>query len=280
MYFTNYNSISFPSNKNNEDIVFASNTYGWVIDGATGLAKKNITGCSSDAAWFVKAWDEYLKKNIDNMSLTLKQIIEDGMRVIEREFYKLDKTNSIDKLSIPSASIALIRINNNKIEYFLLGDCTLIAENVDGKHIKIKDKSVEKLDGIAIEELKKYMKEEGLEFNEARNRVNDLLIKHRLLKNTPEGYWVLEFNREAIDNAIIGELEFEQYKKFLLMSDGFAAIADVYKYIEHSNIISAVEELGLNRVYEIIRKIESEDIDMKKYPRLKAGDDASAIVFY
>ncbi|WML36697.1 protein phosphatase 2C domain-containing protein [Clostridium sp. OS1-26] len=279
MYFANYDSISFPSNKNNEDIVFASSFYGWVIDGATGLAKKNITGCTSDAAWFVKAWDEYLKKNIDNMSLTLKQIINNGMEFVEREFYKLDKTNSIDKLSIPSASIALIRINNNKIEYFLLGDCTLIAENVDGKHIKIKDKSVEKLDGIAIEELKGYMKEDGLNFNEARNRVSDLLIKHRLLKNTPKGYWVLEFNREAIDNAIVGELEFEQYKKVLLMSDGFAAIADVYKHIEHSSIIGAVEKLGLNRVYEIIREIENEDIDMKKYPRLKVGDDASAIIF-
>lgn len=279
MKFSTYDFISMSEDRVNEDIAYAENNYGWVIDGATGLNKTNLTGSKGDVYWFVNEWNNYLKDNILDKSKDIKEIVSKGMDFIGNKFNKISSLKYPDKVDLPAASIAIIRINNNKVEYFLLGDCTLIVENNNGKSSIIKQTLLDKLDNIAKAEMNKLMLNEGISFIEARQRINPLLIKHRLLKNTPEGYWTLGFDRNAVENSLYGYLDLEECKKALLMSDGFSAIFDNYKYIEADNLISIIEKQGLHQVYKTIRLIENEDADVVKFPRFKKSDDSSAVIF-
>lgn len=278
MKFLTHDSISLAGNKVNEDTAYSADTYGWVIDGATGLNKKNLTKSESDAYWFVNEWNNYLKYNILNNSITLKEIIINGIVCISDKFYQISTSKAPNKVDLPSASIVVIRINNDKVEYFLLGDCTLVVQNSDGKSSIIKQKLLDKLDNKAKSEMAKLMRGKGISFNEARQEINPLLINHRLLKNTLGGYWTLEFDKNAVDNCLYGFLDFEECKKVLLMSDGFSAIFDNYNYTDENNIISLVENNGLQEIYNTIRSIEEEDSDILKYPRFKKSDDASAVL--
>lgn len=279
MKFSIHDSISIAGNKINEDIVYVTDTYGWVIDGATGLNNKNLTGSISDAHWFVNEWTNYLKENISDNGTSIKEIIFKGIDYISNKFYQITTSKYFDKVDFPSASIVVIRINNNKIEYFLLGDCTLVVQNSDGKSLFIKQNLLDKLENKAKIEMAKLMFNKGMNFVEARQGINSLLVKHRLLKNTPDGYWILEFDKNAVENSLCGCLDFSEYKKALLMSDGFSAIFDNYNYVDGNNIISIVENQGLQQIYRVIRFIEEEDSDILNFPRFKKSDDASAVIF-
>ncbi|MBK5241699.1 hypothetical protein [Clostridium sp.] len=279
MKFSIHDSISIAGNKTNEDIVYATDNYGWVIDGATGLNNKNFTGSLSDAYWFVNEWNNYLKENISDNSTGIKEIIIKGIECISNKFYHIVKLKHIDRTDLPSASIVVIRINNKKVEYFLLGDCTLIVQNNNGKSLSIKQNLLDILDGKVKTEMAKLMVDKGMKYIEARQEINSLLVKHRLLKNTPNGYWTLEFDKNAVENSLCGCFDFVECKKILLMSDGFSVIFDNYNYVDKNNIISIVEKQGLEQIYNVIRFIEEEDADILKFPRFKKSDDASAIIF-
>jgi serine/threonine protein phosphatase PrpC len=279
MEFSIHDFMSMPGDKVNEDIAYAEDTYGWVIDGATGLNKINFTGSSGDVYWFVNEWNSYLKENILDKSRDIKEIISEGLDCISDKFNEVSALKHPNKVDLPSASIALIRINNNKVEYFLLGDCTLIVQDNNGKPTIIKQTLLDKLDNIAKDEMRKLIVNEGISFTEARQKINSLLIKHRLLKNTPEGYWTLGFDKNAVENSICGCFDFAECKKALLMSDGFSAIFDNYNCVDSDNIISIIEKQGLHQIYKTIRLIEEDDAEVIKFSRFKKSDDASAIIF-
>lgn len=279
MKFSNRDSISNAGNKINEDIVYVTDNYGWVIDGATGLNNKNFTNSNSDANWFVNEWNNYLKENISDKSASIKEIIIKGIEYISNKFYGITGLKHVDKVDLPSASIVLLRINNKIVEYFLLGDCTLIVQNNNDESLIIKQNLLDILDNKAKIEMAKLMTNEGMNFIQARQKIKPLLIKHRMLKNIKNGYWTLEFDKNAVENSICGFLEVDECKKTLLMSDGFSAIYDNYNYVDKNNIISLIEKHGLQQIYNRIRFIEEEDRDILKFPRFKKSDDASAVIF-
>ncbi len=279
MKFSINDFISMPGTKVNEDIAYAEDTYGWVIDGATGLNKINLTGSKGDVYWFVNEWNNYLKENISDKSKGIKEIISEGLDRISNKFNEVSALKHPNKVDLPSASIALIRINNNKVEYFLLGDCTMIVQDSNGKSTIIKQTLLDQFDNIAKAEMRKLIVNDGLSFTEARQNITPILIKHRLLKNTSEGYWTLGFDKNAVENSICGCFDFVECKKALLMTDGFSAIFDNYNYIDSDDIISIIEKQGLHQIYNSIRLIEEDDSDVVKFSRFKKSDDASAIIF-
>ena len=159
----------------------------------------------------------------------------------------------------------------------MLGDCTLLIKDIDNNVTKIKDISLEKFDNRAISEMLKIRDENNISWVEARKIINPTLIENRLLKNTQDGYWILEFNEEAVNHCIEGKFLDKEVKNLALMSDGFAAIVDTYKYFNEAELIERLIDLGAENTYELIREIEEEDKDILKYPRLKKGDDSSIV---
>ena len=154
--------------KVNEDIAYADENMAWVLDGATGLTDKKLTSFESDARWFVNEWDKYLKDNLNDKCKTIRDIILEGIVIIRDRFYKECGLDYIEEIKRPSASISIVRKNEDIIEYFMLGDCTLLIKDIDNNVTKIKDISLEKFDNRAISEMLKIRDENNISWVEAR----------------------------------------------------------------------------------------------------------------
>ena len=271
--------ISEPGKSVNEDIAFASKDMAWVIDSATGLTETKLTKEDSDGEWLVKEWDTYLREKLYDLDKTISEIVRNGIKEIELKFHKEVGKEFVNPIERPSASVAILRFCNDQIEYFLLGDCTLLYKDINDKVIKIKDDKLEKLDDLAISKMHNIRLKENLTFEEARKAINDTLIANRLLKNREEGYWTLEFDCEAINHCLSGKISASNLKSITIMSDGYSAIFDKYGYCTEEELMNLLYEKGVLDNYKIIRKIEEDDWEILKYPRFKKGDDSS-VVFY
>ena len=271
-----YDSISDGSSMINEDVANLNKHGAWILDGATGLNGKNLIDKDSDAKWYVKQWDEYVNKNFHRTDIDLKRIVKEGINVVKDKYYKRVKNKSVKSLDLPSSSIVLTRWIKDTLEYFILGDCTLIIENNNKLNV-IKDDSVTKLDNKVFQAMDEIMKKEGKTLPEAKKEVNNLIVRNRLLKNTNEGYWILGFDAEAVDRGLYGKIPFNSDTKLLMASDGFSAITDRYNYIDMENLIHEAQNKGLDNLCRKLREIEEEDSSGDKYPRFKKNDDASAI---
>ncbi len=269
-------SICDGSSRINEDIANMNKHGAWILDGATGLSGKNLIDKDSDAKWYVNQWDEYVKKNFHKTNIDLKRIVKEGINAVKDKYYKKIKDKNATSLDLPSSSIVLIRWIKDTLEYFILGDCTLLIENNNELNI-IKDDSVTRLDNKVFQAMDEIMKKEGKTLLEAKKEVNNLIVSNRLLKNTNEGYWILGFDTEAVDRALYGKIRLDNDTKLLIASDGFSAITDRYNYINMDNLIYETQNKGLDNLCKKLREIEEDDSSGDKYPRFKKNDDASAV---
>ncbi|GAA0864278.1 hypothetical protein [Paraclostridium tenue] len=263
------------SAKYNEDIVGVNPFGAWVLDGATGLNNKNLVSDKSDANWYVNWWNKYLHQNI-HKEITLKEIMADGIKLISDEYYGIVNKDKIEKLDTPSSSISIIKFYKDKIEYFLLGDCALHLKQKDKVKI-IKDRTLCYLDKLVYDEMESLPNLSKLSYEEIKSRVMKTIIANRLKKNTKDGYWILDFDKEAIDNSINGFIYIKDNIKLMLTSDGFSCISDRYNEIEEQELLNNVEESGIGNIYNKLRKIEEDDYLTTKFPRFKINDDSSCI---
>ncbi|MEF9990729.1 MAG: hypothetical protein RRZ84_02410 [Romboutsia sp.] len=261
----------------NEDVIGITPFGAWVLDGATGLNKKNLVSKESDAKWYVNWWDEYLYKNISS-DKSLKVILGEGIELVTK-VYK-DKLNNVDieKLDMPSSSICIIKYHEKYIEYLILGDCSLFIKNREVN--VIKDARICKFDDSVFEKMNSLEGLENMSFDDIKSSVMDLIISNRLKRNTPDGYWILEFDKNAIENSIYGYIEIENDTKIMITSDGLSSIANRYDIFEEIELIDLAEKFGIQYIYDKLRKFETEDYKTIKFPRFKVKDDSSCIYLH
>lgn len=272
-------AISYSEKDFNEDVVGFTKTSVFIIDGASGLTRTNITNFENDVYWYVTQWKEILEANLDT-DKSLKDILKDGLRTIKDRFHYLADKEEVSPLDYPSAAITIVRTINNHIEYFILGDCSIVLKDNKGEVCYLKDDRVTKFDNQVINNI---IEENEKNFNQHKifkgfsPKSLEMLRVNRLKKNTNEGYWILEFNERAIDKGLYGRLFVDDSMQAVLMSDGFSSSIDNYRLIDEYSVFDYVKNYGLDKIYESIRNIEKDDIDCIKYPRLKKSDDCSAI---
>lgn len=263
----------------NEDIYEANPTYAFVLDGATGLLKEKVSNMETDAKWYVHEWRNYLIHNIMDNSKTLSEIVKEGILLISKKYLQFLGADKV--VSRPSSGISMFRIINNKFEYFLLGDCSLIITQTDKSIIHLQLQDLPRLDEINIQRMVKVAQEKGLaKVIDARPLINDFLVKTRLSQNTDKGYWVLGDNPNAAEHGLVGEMNFSQVQQAICLSDGFSQIYDTFKIYsveKFAELISASN--NLSEVYNVLWNLQEKDKYCTKYPRFKVRDDATIVVF-
>lgn len=259
----------------NEDVAGISRYGAWVLDGATGLNNKKIVSDESDAKWYVDWWNNYLSQNIDK-DFSLKDILYNGIDIVTREYKNTVGNTKVDKLDIPSCSIVIIKYYKDKLEYLVLGDCTLLTK-VNNNYNCIKDESVCKLDEVVFNSIKNIENINELSLLDKKNKVLPVIIENRLKKNTKEGYWILEFNKDAVDNAIHGFIDVKDEISIVLTSDGFSCAFDRYNLVNKKDVFSIVQNEGIDHIYNKIRNLEREDLNGIVYPRFKMSDDSTCV---
>ena len=262
------------SGEYNEDIVRVCKYGAWILDGSTGLNKKNLISKESDAKWYVSWWDKYLYENI-NKDKSLKTIVCEGIENIKQEYLSTLAGIRLEKLDMPSASVAIVKFYKDKVEYFLLGDCTIVINDTN-ENIILKDDGVCKFDNMIFEKMKKLNNNnKSLSVKDKKDILLPYIIENRLKKNREEGYWILEGDALAVEKSIRDYIRINDELNLIISSDGFSCAYDRYNIFSVENIIQIVEENGIEYVNDKVRKLEHEDKNGLIFPRFKESDDSS-----
>lgn len=251
----------------NEDRFIINKDFIMVIDGATSLEKGSLKptgGC-------------YLSNKIKKELPRLKGNIVSRLDKISKDMYKeLSSTSSISVRSLPSAGLAWVEFNNDEIITHTVGDCEITIITKDNEIIRIVIDDIIKLDDKAIDEMIKISKDKNISIKEARNLVNDTLIKHRMLMNTEDGYSIYCPSDKPDFKYSTNKFKVNEIKEIYLYSDGFSdAFTTLNIYKSHKDMFS--KSLDINKVTNKIVQVSFNDPLYNKYPRFKLIDDITVV---
>lgn len=251
----------------NEDIYGYRDNVFWVIDGATDLFHLNLFDCDDDVAYYVRCLSKTIFNNISAIeslkSIVIKAINDANnicnINVSETEAYKF-----------PSFAIVVARINESKLEYFVLGDCTLLL-NTNNGIVEITDKRLlefSKRNRAGIERLLS---------SDAFDHVTEIEIyrETRFLMNKKNGYWIGSVDLCGIDHAIEGVLKIDEDTKIIGCTDGFM---EAFNLFDIANIDKNIfDAFALEKISKELRKRQNEDQERNK-ARVRTKDDLTYIL--
>ena len=270
-------SITDTYKLHNEDVYGATDNSYWIMDGALSLNRTKYTDDFSDVVWMVKWWQNYLKKHLDQFEKTIKTILEEGMIQLNHDFSKFANIDDLNKLDRASAGIGIVRINNENLESFVLGDVEINLKT-EKEIITLVDNKVEELDNKVMEMIfNNPHREREFAFKGYTVEELDVLRENRSKMNSEDGYYILEHDVNAIQNGIYREYRLDNIKEILMMSDGFSSIHNKYDLLSVEDLLAKSKNEGMKPLLKMIRDVEESDPKIETYKRLRRHDDATAV---
>lgn len=269
--FTRCDAISRAGGDANEDAIHMTQKFLVVIDGATDLtSSETYNGFASNAQWFSYKVKKYLSEHLQAETEPIMNILHDAVCTICPIQHNIN----------PTASIAVVRLVNDHLEYFLLGDCTIVLKRVSGGYTIISDDTLTKFDNSVLDKMISIHNAQKITIKCARNFVGQDLQKNRAKANTQGGYWVLDTEGTAIQHGKSGFISADDVSEVLVMSDGFSAVYLTYQiFKDYEALMEALvaHRISLNQLVDKMFMLQDADPDWITYPRFKFRDDASAI---
>jgi len=280
MNIKNHQAITHTYKSHNEDRCGVSEYGAWVIDGALPLSHAHHTDAYSDVVWMVTWWNQYLKDHLDDKTRTLRSIMRSGVDEINQAFGRFYDPRQLSKLDCASASIAIVRVNGDRLENMVLGDVEINIGCQNGQVLTLVDETMSTMDDQVINMIfNNPNRQKQIAFNGYTNAELKVLQDNRMTMNAPGGYTVLEHDPRAIENAIYKEYPLTDLKSVLIMSDGYSAVYNKYNLMSQKDLMETCINEGLEGPLNRIRQAEREDLDFKVFKRLRQHDDATALVF-
>jgi serine/threonine protein phosphatase PrpC len=262
--------VSFISDKgssfvNEDNYLIGDNIFG-VFDGATSLDwyidSDGKTGGLLASSIAKEVFGEN-KKLLRNLAINANNAIKDKM--ISRG---IDVSN---RMNLWSTSAAVVRINDNLIEWLQLGDSLiLVIYNDDSYKLIVEDYDHDKETLIMWKELWQKKVEN------IRKKLNDQILKIRTGMNID--YGILNGEDKMLNFVNEGSLTWKNVKYILLFTDGlFIPKEDPRDQDDFRILIDLFLEGGLEKIKNYIRALENQDPNCWVYPRFKQHDDIAAI---
>jgi hypothetical protein len=184
---------------------------------------------------------------------------------------RFDAVRTRDPLAaweLPSGAFLVVRAGDNSIECGWLGDCAGLLNHAGQieRFGAAPDKHSENARAARLAD-------HGLGLKSRPAPILDSLRQSRMAS----GRHVLGVDPEAADYLGKAVIPCAAGDELLLMTDGFAALVDVYDDITPEALMAALTDQGLDGLATRLRAIEAEDADCGRYPRFKKSDDATAI---
>ena len=260
----------FSDKKYNEDAYSFSSSHIMVLDGATGLSKKNYMS-EDDAMWFVQMLKKEIEMHIKD-PFSLSKIIDNAITEIQNLYSDIDSMDSID---LPNACISLFRFKEDKLEYFGLGDSVGIVQMKDGTIESFEDKKIYELDQSVIKHMLALSKEKQIPFLQTREEteIKEHLIRNRKLSN--QFYYILDPSKKGISHAILKDWNLKDIYSNCCMSDGFSQILMYPEYSDFKQVLDAIERC--EPIEKQLYEYQEMDSDCILFPRLKKRDDTTYI---
>jgi hypothetical protein len=266
--------VSFASwpgslSKANEDFVAASPKVAVVLDGLSAPPPLG-TGCLHGTPWFVAQLGAQVISAANTASDEPLQDLVAGAitRVADSHAHSCD----LDHPGTPSSSLAVLREQDQRVEYLLLFDSVIVLDGPSGL-VVVTDRRV---DAFARQE-DLATREHLIGSPAHQERVQDLVAAQRRHRNQPGGYWVAGAKPAAAHQAVTGSRPRDQVNRAALLTDGVSCLVELYAAAEWPELLDSMQQHGPTHVISRIRELEDADPSGNRWPRYKRSDDATAV---
>ena len=255
------------SGRINEDAVSLSDDLFGVFDGATSLTRtKYEDGKTGGFLASCIARDTFIQNNGALTDLARKANTAIYEKMMEHG------VNVADKASLWSTSCAVVRINQNHIEWVQTGDSLLLIIYQDGTyHLPITDFDHDRETLSMWKRLAPLAGEKNI-----YEILKDKIRETRAGMNVDYGVLNGEESFERFLNT--GKTQKEGVKHILLFTDGlFPPSEDPERGPNFDAFVQIFLEGGLKALRDHVRDVEMTDLSCKTFPRFKPHDDIAAV---
>lgn len=251
----------------NEDKILTTGNLFAVIDGATGLyGFKNDAG---ETGGMIAA--QIVKEIFSHNNGSFRELFIEANAKLREEMLNHD-WDITDKSKTWKVCFAAVRLFDEKIEWAQIADSLVLILFKDGSYTCVVDDYDH--ESVVLKKMQELAKQGVTDVGEA--------IKPSIISNWQEHvnvtYGVINGQPEAVKFMKEGTVPRENVEHILVFTDGlFIPKEHPDAPDDFDTIVRLFKEGGLRKIYEHVRALEERDPDLKKYPRFKKSDDASAI---
>jgi serine/threonine protein phosphatase PrpC len=260
----------------NEDALGASEGIAFVLDGVTGLADTPLMPGASDAAWVAHAVRDLLLRHD---TADLRTLIGEVARELVTRFARERLREPAARWELPWTTLSLIGIEPGRLNIAYVGDSRVLVETADDEvHNFGTNPSRTAFETRLASKMLAMRKGQALGLESIRATVLPELRRARDTVNTPNGFWLMGPDPAVAANATVTSLALDGPATVLLATDGFYALVEDYKHYGDRELIATAQTLGLSVLARELRRIEDEDPEGARHPRMKKSDDATALL--
>ncbi|MYS82483.1 hypothetical protein [Embleya scabrispora] len=253
--------------KPNEDFVVAGPTTMVLLDGVTSGSDN---GCKHGVPWFVQRLGTALFTHSGarpdrSLAECLHDAIEDTS-ALHADGCDLGRPDA------PAATAVVVRVVEDRLEYLVLSDSTLLIERDEDLTVVTDDR----LDviGVAARRRRDAHPVGTPAYLTADQEYLDTL---RAARNVAGGYWVAAADPTAAGEALTGGLALGEVHALAALSDGASRLVDRYGLSDWDRLMTTLRHFGPAELLARVRAAETSDADGSRWPRAKICDDATAV---
>ena len=265
--------VSFASwpgslSKPNEDFVTASPSVAVVLDGLSAPPALG-TGCLHGTPWFVvQLGTQVLSAATSARDESLQDLVASAIsRVADSHAHTCD----LEHPGTPSSSLAVLREQDQRVDYLLLFDSVIVVDGPSGLTV-VTDRRV---DAFARQE-DLATQEHPIGSPAHQLCVQELVAAQRRHRNQPNGYWVAGAKPAAAYQAVTGSQPQDQVSRAALLTDGVSSLVDLYAVADWPGLLDSMQQHGPANIISRVREVEGADPTGSRWPRYKHSDDATA----
>lgn len=265
-------------NATNEDFAYATERYGIVIDGATGLTDLPLVSAefATNAQWFSHTVGAFVCTALDGGAAAERALL-DAVALARGELEQAlgCEVGQLDSAAVPSATLALAVVGEKNVELWGLGDSPLVVLTRSGDLLVSTDEVLESLDGRVVDLMVERSAGRDLTVAERRALVREEVLANRRLRNTEGGYWCLDPTGVGLARARRMTLPRADVVAVAGMTDGLYRAFGQYGMARLSDDLVGLTYLSTQLLCDRMRVLEAKDAALTRFPRMKVGDDAS-----
>jgi Protein phosphatase 2C len=259
----------------NEDFAAVAPGAAVLLDGA-GSPHGRDGGCVHGVAWYARTLGGLLTAGVSEVGRPLREVLTRG---IEQVYELHAGTCDLGHPATPSATVIMVRSQDDQIEYLVLGDSTLMLrparETEDGAEAPrtVTDVRLHELS----QRLRPAYRRLPVGAPERETGRAEYLAELDAERNRPGGYWVAATSPQAAEQAIGGTEPLAALSAIALLSDGASRLVDRYRLASWPQVSAILARSGPGELIRQVRAAEDSDADGQRWPRAKLRDDATAI---
>jgi serine/threonine protein phosphatase PrpC len=252
-------------------------TAAWVIDGVTGINKRNVLPAATDAIWFVERVQLHLKK-LAVQALPLSALLDQLAASLIKDWNDISEGVDLPPdYDLPACCLLYIQKFETGWQALRLGDSYLLSRQDGLTHHDFPMSNLASLEMFLKSEAAERRASGAYDFKALLKEFYPQLLLNRKSRNKPGGYSILEPTPQAL--AMPQFIELGQPCEILLCTDGFYRCVDHYEMCDDKALMEAcMVPQRAEDLLKSMREVEKLDADCRQYLRFKPQDDATVLM--